>query len=46
MIQRKDCDIIVPVGDTRLLADDKVVMIEAGHDLKFPKNENNKGNTD
>ncbi len=37
MVQRKDNDIIVPVGDTLLLEDDKVIMIKAEHELAFPK---------
>lgn len=35
MVQRKDSDIIVPVGDTLLLEDDKVVMIKVEHALEF-----------
>jgi cell volume regulation protein A len=45
MIQRKDSDIIVPIGDTILLANDKVVMIEVEHDLEFPRNGQNNGET-
>lgn len=37
IVQRKGSDIIVPVGDTLLLEDDKVVMIKAEHELKFPR---------
>ncbi len=32
MVQRKDCDIIVPIGDTILLEDDKVIMIKVKHE--------------
>ncbi len=32
MVQRKDSDIIVPIGDTLLLEDDKVIMIKVDHD--------------
>ncbi|MDD4781846.1 MAG: potassium/proton antiporter [Tissierellia bacterium] len=35
MVQRKDSDIIVPIGDTLLLEDDKVIMIKVDHDLEF-----------
>lgn len=34
MLQRKDSDIIVPVGDTMLLEDDKVIMIKVEHSRK------------
>ena len=37
MVQRKGSDIIVPIGDTLLLEDDKVIMIKAEHDLEFPR---------
>lgn len=37
MVQRKDCDIIVPVGDTLLLEDDKVIMIHVEHNIDFPR---------
>ena len=37
MLQRKGSDIIVPIGDTLLLEDDKVIMIKAEHDLEFPR---------
>lgn len=37
MVQRKGSDIIVPVGDTLLLENDKVVMINVEHNLDFPK---------
>lgn len=33
----KCSDIIVPVGDTLLLEDDKVIMIKVDHAIKFPK---------
>lgn len=36
MVQRKGSDIIVPVGDTLLLEDDKVVMIKVDHALEIP----------
>ncbi len=39
MIQRKDSDIIVPIGDTLLLEDDKVIIIEVEHELEFPKDD-------
>lgn len=41
MIQRNTHDIIVPVGDTRILKNDKVVMIEVEHTLEFPRVEEN-----
>ena len=37
MVQRENNDIIVPVGDTLLLANDKVIFIKVEHDLEFPK---------
>jgi cell volume regulation protein A len=37
MVQRNGKDIIVPIGDTLLLKDDKVTMIKAEHELEFPK---------
>lgn len=37
MVQRKGSDIIVPIGDTLLLEDDKVVMIKVEHELEFPR---------
>ncbi|SCG81669.1 Cell volume regulation protein A homolog [Proteiniborus sp. DW1] len=37
MVQRKDSEIIVPVGDTLLLEDDKVIMLKVDHDLEFPR---------
>ncbi|HHX03025.1 MAG TPA: potassium/proton antiporter [Tissierellia bacterium] len=40
MVQRKDTDIIVPVGETLLLKGDKVIMIKIDHPLDFPKEEN------
>ena len=39
MVQREDNNIIVPIGDTLLLEDDKVIMIEVEHELEFPKEE-------
>ena len=43
MVQRKGNDVIVPVGDTLLLEDDKVIMIKAENVLEFPKpDESNK----
>ena len=42
MVQRKDSDIIVPIGDTLLLEDDKVIMIKVEHDLEFTRNGNTK----
>lgn len=41
MIQRNTHDIIVPVGDTRIFKNDKVVMIEVEHTLEFPRVEEN-----
>ncbi|MFA5524113.1 MAG: potassium/proton antiporter [Tissierellales bacterium] len=41
MVQRKGSDIIVPVGDTLFLEDDKVIMIQVEHDIEFPKVEEN-----
>lgn len=35
MVQRKGSNIIVPVGDTLLLENDKVVMIKVEHTLEF-----------
>ena len=37
MVQRKCNDIIIPVGDTLLLEDDKVIMIKVENALEFPK---------
>lgn len=37
MIQRYTHNIVVPVGDTRILEDDKVVMIKVEHNLDFPR---------
>ncbi|WFA09253.1 potassium/proton antiporter [Tissierella sp. Yu-01] len=37
MVQRKGSDIIVPIGDTLLLEDDKVIMIRVEHVLEFPR---------
>lgn len=37
MVQRKGSDIIVPVGNTLLLEDDKLIMINVNHDLEFNK---------
>ncbi|MDR7855960.1 potassium/proton antiporter [Tissierella sp.] len=37
MVQRKGSDIIVPIGDTLLLEDDKVIMIKAENALEFPR---------
>lgn len=37
MIQRDTHNIIVPVGDTRILKNDKVITIEAEHTLEFPR---------
>lgn len=37
MIQRDTHNIVVPVGDTRILEDDKVVMIKVEHNLDFPR---------
>jgi cell volume regulation protein A len=37
MVQRKGSDIIVPIGDTLLLEDDKVIMIKVEHSLEFPR---------
>lgn len=37
MVQRKDSDIVVPVGDTLLLKDDKLIMIKVENDLEFPR---------
>lgn len=36
MVQRKGSDIIVPIGDTLLLEDDKVIMIKVENDINFP----------
>lgn len=36
MLQRKGSDIIVPIGDTLLLEDDKAIMIKVEHALEFP----------
>lgn len=35
MVQRSGSDIVVPVGDTILLEDDKVLMIRVDHSLEF-----------
>lgn len=37
MIQRDTHNIIVPVGDTRILKNDKVITIETEHTLEFPR---------
>lgn len=37
MVQRKGSDIIVPTGDTLLLEDDKVIMIEVENAIQFPR---------
>lgn len=37
MVQRKDSDIIVPIGDTLILKNDKVIMIQVDHALEFPR---------
>ncbi|RBP63875.1 potassium/proton antiporter (CPA1 family) [Alkalibaculum bacchi] len=37
MVQRKDSDIIVPIGDTLVLEDDKVIMIKVEHEIEFPR---------
>ncbi|MDR7871036.1 MAG: potassium/proton antiporter [Tissierellaceae bacterium] len=41
MVQRKGSDIIVPVGNTLLLEDDKVIMIKVEHALDFPRVDEN-----
>ncbi|MEY8292310.1 potassium/proton antiporter [Carnobacteriaceae bacterium 52-44] len=41
MIQRNTHDIIVPVGDTRIFKNDKVIMLEVEHTLEFPRVEEN-----
>jgi len=45
MVQRKDSDIIVPIGETLLLEDDKVIMIEVENTLKVPKAKGNGKNS-
>ena len=37
MVQRKDNDIVVPVGDTLLVKDDKLIMIKVEHEIEFPR---------
>lgn len=37
MIQRDIHKIVVPVGDTQILKNDKVIMIEVDHSLEFPR---------
>lgn len=37
MIQRDIHKIVVPVGDTQILKNDKVIMIEVEHSLEFPR---------
>lgn len=37
MIQRDAHNIVVPVGDTYILKDDRVIMIEVEHTLGFPR---------
>lgn len=44
MVQRQGSDIIVPIGETLLLEDDKVVMIHVDHDIDFPKAEESEEN--
>ena len=46
MVQRGEHDIIVPVGDTRILEDDKVIMIQAEHSLDFPRVDEDDQDTD
>ena len=41
MVQRKGEDIIIPVGDTLILKDDKIIMIEAEDALEFPRYDEN-----
>lgn len=41
MIQRDTHNIIVPVGDTTILENDTVIMIEVEHSLEFPRVEEN-----
>ncbi len=40
MVQRKDSDIIVPLGDTQLYEDDKLILIKVDEFYNFPKKEN------
>ena len=40
MVQRKDRDFIVPVGETLLLKGDKMIMIKIDHPLDLQKEEN------
>ena len=37
MIQRDIHKIVFPVGDTQILKNDKVIMIEVHHSLEFPR---------
>jgi cell volume regulation protein A len=37
MIQRDSDNIIVPVGDTKILTNDTIIMIEVEHSLEFPR---------
>lgn len=37
MVQRSNNDIIVPIGDTLVQEDDKVIMIKVEHEIDFPK---------
>lgn len=41
MVQRKGSDVIVPIGDTLLLEDDKVVMIRVENTIEFPVEDDN-----
>jgi cell volume regulation protein A len=36
MLQRKGSEIIVPIGDTKLLENDKVIMIKVEHSFEIP----------
>lgn len=40
MVQRAGGDIVVPVGDTKILENDKVILITVENNLEFPKEEN------
>ena len=39
MVQRQGSDIIVPIGDTLLLEDDKVIMIKIENTLEFAEDD-------
>ncbi|NLJ57975.1 MAG: potassium/proton antiporter [Tissierellia bacterium] len=39
IVQRKDSEIVVPIGDTLITEGDQVIMIKVEHSLEFPREE-------